>query len=274
MFALFMAIIFGGAFIINGIYRNINVQHERKLAKINGWDHYHDINGVKVHVDDDLPYVYRCINGDCYEINPYDYKVRRNITKERDAAKLKVFRKIANEKGIRFVEDITSDGHKVYDEHMYNRNKTNTPCYRHRHLTSFKSFSFSPNAGIGYNALIDTVTGAKYLSYKRKFDNNNEYIPYLLNPATGYIDGVNIDLLNMDKTYRILTKNDGEVFAKPTKEMIEEELSIINEPVDRYYKNEIEKLAAESNMQEERNNIEEMISTEINNGRKRGEIYL
>ena len=274
MFGLLMAILFATAFIVNGTMRYVDAHNDKKLAEKTGRDYYHDINGVQTHIDDGLPFVYREINGEVYEINPYNYKIRRNITKERSAAKLSVFRKIANKNGVRFVEDITADGKNVYYDHMYNRNRTTEPCYRHIHLNNLKSFNYAPNENVGLHPVVDTVTGYVYLSYKRKFDRNEEYIPYLMNPSTGFVECVNIDQLDTDKEYKIITKNGTEIYARPTDELINNELEIINKPINSYYVSEVKKNISNNKMENDVKKLEAMIGEEIKLNREKGENYL
>lgn len=305
MFGLFMAILFATVFIANGIKKYIDVYQDRKHSIENGWDHYHDQNGMMVHIDDGLPYTYKNINGDVYEINPYSYKIRRNITKERDAAKLRAFRQIAKEKGIRFVEDITVN---IYDVVR----KFDKPDQ----TTGIRPYTGWERNGYSYKPCVDTLTGNIYITTHIKKntviepteseDNDHiwlipdppkekeltkyddiELIPYLLNPATGFIEGVNQDLFDPNKKYPFLAEVETTEYSKlfhkrvtcnrhvyklmePTEELIAKQIDDLNSSAKRHYKWEIERY-----MQlKEKNDVEAKIQAEIKAGRERGERYI
>lgn len=263
MFGLFMAILFVVVAIGSAIHRSMEVHNNRLRAIEQGKDSYFDQNYNSVHVDDGLPYTYKYINGDCYELNPYSFKIRRNITKERDAAKLRVFRRMAEEKGLRFIEDTTD--HTTYERFL------KSDVYKYN--GSFSHYKINP--------YVDTVTGKKYLGFSyNTSQKKGEIVPlfgftveetklyptYLVNPQTGFIEGVNTDLLNENEEY-IYKYSDTQI---PTKEILNKEIENFNELVWMRYqwKADLERERTE------RDQLEAEIQKEIRAGRQRGEKYL
>lgn len=267
MFAIYMAVICFVALVLNGVRMYYGNYSNRKKAIEEGKDHYFDQNLNLVHVNDNLPYMYRNINGDVYEVNPYSFKIRRNITKERDVARLLAFRKIAKERGIRFVKDETD--------------------YNTVHKSEQKCGLEPARDHYEWRPYIDTETGNVYIQYSYGRDifgidfmgdmidkeDEKHYVKYLMNPSTGFIEGVNTDLLDMDEKYIFETMG-GRVKSKPTEELINGEIDMYNEQRTQFlnFWGKYEKDA--ENAKKERELQEEMIKQEITNIRARGENFL
>ena len=263
MFGLFMAILFVCAAIGTAIHKSIEVHENKQRAIEQGKDHYFDRNYNLVHVDDNLPYMYRYINGECYELNPYSFKIRRNITRERDAAKLRVFRKKAEESGLRFIKDITDNN--------THRNFMQNKAYKYSTKRSFARYTINP--------YIDTITGKKYLGFSFGLTRmEGDEIPwfggfvtkedeviypmYLVNTQTGFIEGVNTDLLYKDKVCYFQHKR---VKSLPTDELLEDDINWFNEFAWKHYQWEVDL----ENHRKEREQLEAEIQAEIRAGRKR-----
>ena len=104
MFGIYMVVLYIIARIIKAVGIKAGEVRRRNEAIKNGSSFYLDRNYTKIRVSDDVPFEYRRIDGDLYEINPYTHHIKRNISEERRQKTEKEQREKAIKEGKRMYE--------------------------------------------------------------------------------------------------------------------------------------------------------------------------